>query len=182
MATLSALSVVAITTFLVIVLARALWHKVDRFLETVGFAQGYGAVPQDWVVPAVRALMLVEAATICALIVPQTRVWGGLAAAALFAAYGVLMARALLQGRREIDCGCGGLPQVVSGFALARNAGLTLLAVILSALPGGTIAVRPHEAAAAIGAGLVLTAIYATIERLAAHIPHIRAGIRQEDL
>lgn len=174
MATLSSLGIVTITTFLVIVLARAAWHKYDRFLETVGFAQGYGVVPHAWVMPIVRALTLAEATTVLALILPQTRALGGLAAVGLFAGYGVLMATALMQGRREIDCGCGGLPQIVSGFTLARNAVLVLLALNIAAWPGQVVVVRPLEAAVAIGAGLVLTAIYATIERLAAHIPHIR--------
>ena len=56
MASLAPLLSVTITSFLVIVLARAVWHKVDRFLETVGFAQGYGLVPDAWAVLIVRAL------------------------------------------------------------------------------------------------------------------------------
>lgn len=173
MATLGALGGVTITTFLVIVLARAAWHKFDRFLETVGFAQGYGLVPHEWTVPIVRGLMLIEAAMVLCLLLPSTRVLAGLGAAGLFAGYGLLMAWALLKGRSEIDCGCGGAPQIVSGFTLARNAVLTLLALSVAALPE-TIVVRPLEAIAAISAGLVLTAVFATIERLASHIPNIR--------
>lgn len=42
MTVLASLDSVTITSFLAIILARAAWHKVDRFLETVGVAQGYG--------------------------------------------------------------------------------------------------------------------------------------------
>ena len=34
MAALASLASVTVTSFLVIVLARAVWHKVERFLET----------------------------------------------------------------------------------------------------------------------------------------------------
>lgn len=173
MTNLSALAAVTITTFLVVVLTRAAWHKFDRFLETVGFAQGYGLVPHHWVIPIVRALMLAEIIAVMALILPATQAFGALVAAALFAGYGLLMGTALARGRREIDCGCGGLPQIVSGFTLGRNAVLVALSLCVAAFPV-TAAVPPVDAAAAIGAGLVLTAIYTNIERLAAHIPYIR--------
>lgn len=172
MASLAALGSVTITTFLVVVLARAAWHKADRFLETVGFAQDYGIVPDSWVAPIVRSLALIEAGTVLALVFSQSRAAGGLIAAGLFAGYAAIMARAMLGGKRRIDCGCGGVPQVVSAFTLARNAALTALALCLVAVPATTV--RPVEAAFAIWAGIVLVAIYAVLEKLASHIPYIR--------
>lgn len=165
---------VTITTFLVIVLTRACWHKVDHFLETVGFAQGYGVVPGPWTVPIVRGLALGEALSVLALAVPASRPLGGLAAAALFAGYGLLMAAALTRGRSHIDCGCGGPPQIVSGFTLGRNAVLAVLGLAVAALP--VAAVTPVEAAATIAAALMVAAIYAVIEKLASHLPNIRKG------
>lgn len=165
---------VTITTFLVILIMRAAWHKVERFLETVGFAQGYGLVPDHWAAPIVRGLTAVEIGTVIALLVPGMRTLGGLLAAGLFAGYGLVMAIALMQGRSEIDCGCGGVPQIVSGYTLARNTILAVLALTAAALPAQ--AIGPLDAAAAIAAALVLAAIYAAIEKLASHLPHIRAG------
>lgn len=174
MTTLASLVAVTITSFLVIVLARAAWHKVDRFLETVGFAHGYGLVPDGWSGPIVRGLSVIEALTVLAMLVPGLRQAGGIAAAMLFAGYAGLMALALLQGRRQIDCGCGGVPQIVSGFTLARNAVLCMLALTVAGLPPATV--LPQEAAVAIAAALVLVAIHAVAEKLASHLPHIRQG------
>lgn len=168
------LASVTITAFLVIVLARAAWHKLDRHLETVGFAQGYGLVPDAWAGPIVRALTAAEAAAIAALLVPAMRPFGGLAAAGLFAGYGLAMAAALASGRRQIDCGCGGPPQIVSAFTLARNAVLTGLGLAVAALP--VTPVPRLGALVAIVAALLLAAQYGVAERLAAHLPHIRQG------
>jgi hypothetical protein len=170
------LASVTVTAFLVILLARAAWHKVERFLETVGFAHGYGLVPEAWAAPIVRALTAAEVAAILTLLVPATRPLGGLAAAGLFAGYGLLMAAALLRGRTQIECGCGGAPQIVSGLTLARNAGLAGLAVAVAVLPAATV--PPLGALVAIAAALVLAAQYGVAERLAAHRPHIGEGAR----
>lgn len=163
-----------IAAFLVVLLARACWHKLDRYLETVGFAQGYGLVPDRWAAPIVRALTVAEAGIALALLVPGTRQPGGLAAAALFGGYGTLMAAALLQGRLRIDCGCGGAPQVVSVLTLLRNAFLTVLGLAVAVLPSATV--PPREAAVAIAAALVLAATYGVAEKLTSHLPHIRRG------
>lgn len=170
------LASVTITAFLVILLARAAWHKIDRHLETVGFAQGYGLVPDAWAAPVVRGLTVAEGAAILALLVPATRPLGGLAAAGLFAGYGLLMAAALLQGRRRIECGCGGPPQLVSGVTLGRNAVLAALGIAVAVLPVTTV--PPLGALVAIAAALVLAAQYGVLEKLAAHLPHVREGGR----
>lgn len=174
MAGLASLISVTITAFLVIVLARTIWHKIDGFLETVGFAQGYGLVPEAWAAPIVRALTLAEIVTVLALLAPGLHQIGGFLAAGLFAGYAVLMGLALMQGRSRIDCGCGGAPQIVSAFTLCRNGVLAALALTTAVLPAHPV--RPAEAAAAIAAALVLAAIYAIIEKLASHLPHIRQG------
>lgn len=170
----AALASVTITAFLVIVLARAAWHKIDRYLETVGFAQGYGLVPEAAAAPVVRALTLAEIAAILLLLVPATRPFGGLVGAGLFAGYGLLMAAALRQGRTRIECGCGGPPQLVSGFTLARNAGLAALGLAVALLP--VAPVPPMGALLAIVAALVLAAQYGILEKLASHLPNIRIG------
>ncbi len=168
------LASVTVTAFLVIVLARAAWHKLDRFLETVGFAQGYGLVPDAWAAPAVRALTAAEVATVVALVLPATRPLGGLAAAGLFLGYGVLMAAALLGGRRRIECGCGGPPQLVSGLTLARNAVLAALGLAAAVLPAATV--PPLDALVAILVAMVLAAQYGVAEKLAAHRAHVPAA------
>ncbi|AJE48052.1 MauE/DoxX family redox-associated membrane protein [Celeribacter indicus] len=172
MAGLGQLAAATLTTFLVLVIARAAFHKWTAFHETVGFAQGYAIAPRHMVPAIVRGLAGLEVLAVAALIVPLTRPAGGLLAAGLFAGYGGLMALALLRGRTEIDCGCGGVPQVVSPLTLARNALLTLAALIVAAIPVGALGAA--GAAIALTAGLTLTAIYGVAEKLASHLPHIR--------
>lgn len=162
------------TTFLVALLARAAWHKAQAFPETTGFAMGYDLVPPRLVPPILRALIVAEALAALFLILPATRLAGATLAAGLFLGYGVLMALALGHGRRQIDCGCGGPPQMVSAWTVARNGMLATLAAIVAVLPA--VAVGAMGAALAITAGLTAWAIYTVSERLASHVPYIVNG------
>lgn len=119
----------AATAFVVLILFRAFWHKITAYLEVVGFAQDYELVPERWTYGLVRALTVLEGIAILALAFPATRLAGAVLAAGLFAGYGVIMALALKQGKTQIECGCGGTPQVVSPVTLARNAVLVVLAL-----------------------------------------------------
>ncbi|WP_172329947.1 MauE/DoxX family redox-associated membrane protein [Mangrovicoccus sp. HB161399] len=162
----------AVTGFTVLVLARAAWHKASAYHETVGFAQGYGLVPAAWTYPIVRALTAAEILAIALMFLPATRASGGLLAAGLFAGYGVLMGLALRNGRSEIDCGCGGAPQVVSGLTLGRNALLSGLALGIALIPAGPVGVP--GALVSLAAGLTFFAVYGVAEKLASHLPNIR--------
>ncbi|WP_138466530.1 MauE/DoxX family redox-associated membrane protein [Poseidonocella sp. HB161398] len=161
-----------VTAFLVLVLARAAWHKAAAYHETVGFAQGYGLVPAAWTYPIVRALTAAEMLAILLMFLPATRAFGGLLAAGLFAGYGVLMGLALRHGRSEIDCGCGGAPQPVSALTLGRNAVLAALALGIAAIPAGTVGAI--GALVSLAAGLTFFAVYGVAEKLASHLPNIR--------
>lgn len=172
MIALSQLAAATVTSFLVLILARAAWHKGQAFHQTVGFAQGYGLVPASWTPALVRGLMLAETLLVLALLLPASRPLGGVMAAALFAGYGLLMVLALAHGRREIDCGCGGAPQIVSGLTVGRNLLLTALALAVAAVapaPIGTLG-----ALLSVTAGLTFYAIYCLAEKLASHLPNIR--------
>lgn len=172
MADLAQLASATLTSFLVLILARAAWHKGQSYLQTVGFAQGYGLVPASWTPAIVRGLMIAEALVVLALVLPVTRSFGGLAAAGLFLGYGVLMVLALGRGQTEIDCGCGGAPQIVSAITVGRNLLLTALALAVALVPPASIG--PAGAALAVTAGVTFFAIYGVAEKLASHLPHIR--------
>lgn len=147
----------AATAFVVLILFRAVWHKATAYLQVVGFAQGYGLIPDRLAYPAVRALTGAEALAIVLLALPPTRMAGGLIAALLFAAYAIAMALALRAGRREIDCGCGGAPQIVSGATLARNGVLILLALGAAAAPATPVGALPAAAAILVAVTLWLS-------------------------
>ncbi|WP_134679149.1 MauE/DoxX family redox-associated membrane protein [Paracoccus ravus] len=157
---------------LAFVLARASLHKLTDFYRTVGAALDYGAAPEAWVPRLVRVLALIEAGTALALLIAPVRPMAGLVAAVLFAGYGLLMARALRQGKVEIDCGCGGAPTPVSGLSLLRNAVLVGLSLAVALLPVNAIGI----AGAILGlcAGLTLFASYGLLEKFASYLPNIR--------
>lgn len=144
----------AATTFVVLILFRAFWHKITAYLEVVGFAQDYELVPERWTYGLVRALTVLEGIAILALALPMTRLLGAALAAGLFAGYGVIMVLALKQGKTQIECGCGGTPQVVSSVTLARNALLVALALGAGLAPDAAVGV--WAAAAAILVALTL--------------------------
>lgn len=172
MDSLVAHGVVAATVLVVVILARAAWHKTSQFLPSVGFAQDYGVLPEALVPTALRLLALAEAATVLLLLLPATRQIGGLGAAGLFLGYGLLMALALSRGKTRIDCGCGGAPQIVSGATVARNAVLAGVALAIAAAP--LQVVGPWGAALGILAGLMLTLLYTIAETLISHARFIR--------
>ena len=94
-------------------------------------------------------------------------------AAVVLALYGGAMAINLARGRRELDCGCGGPSQQLSGWLLARNAGLAM-AALAGLLPAAerTPGVVDLLTVMAAVAGLAL--LYYTAHRLLAQGPRLR--------
>lgn len=169
------LLVASLTCFIAVILMRAAWHKFEHFLETVGFAQGYGIVPEAWAAPIVRSLATAEVLITAGLVLPRLHDWAAGAAAVLFSGYAGLMLVALLQGKREIDCGCGGAAQEVSFATVGRNLALCAIALAIALLP--TAPVGAFGAVLAVMGGFVLMMIYIIWEKIASHRPHIRQTI-----
>lgn len=167
-----------LTCLLAVLLLRAVWHKAGAFPETTGYLAGYGIVPSGREVAATRAVIVAEAVVLVALVLPATRVAGALGAAALLAGYAGAMAFALGRGRRRIDCGCGGAPQVVSAATVARNLVLAALALAVAILPAGGTGGAPG-AALAVAGGLTLWCVYAVVDRLIANAGHIELAAGQ---
>lgn len=165
----------AATAFVVLILFRAFWHKITSYLEVVGFAQDYELVPERWTYGLVRALTVLEGIAILLLALPATRLAGAVLAAGLFAGYGVIMALALKQGKTQIECGCGGTPQIVSPVTLARNGVLVVLALGAGLAPDAAVGVWAAGAAILVALTLwlsltvaeTLDATRARVQRLA---------------
>jgi hypothetical protein len=137
---LDPLAVAAAIGLVVLVFARAVLHKAADFEGFVQSVIDYRLLPERFGRPAALSLMAAESAVILGLILPWTRVPAAFGAILLLGFYGVAMAIALAQGRRSIDCGCGGPGQSISWTLVARNAvlagiaGLTLMPVAPRAL------------------------------------------------
>lgn len=147
----------AAAALVALILFRAAWHKVTAFAKVTGFAQGYGLLSERWIPVAVRGLAGAELLAAALLAVPATRLVGGALAAALFAGYAVAMALALRAGRRTIDCGCGGPPQLVSGLTVARNLLLAALALALTQAPALPVGLPGSLAALGVAGTLLLS-------------------------
>jgi uncharacterized membrane protein len=123
----SAIVASVMTSFLCLVFARALVHKLGGFEEFVGTVANYRLVP--WPRAVAIVLTTVELAIVVALVLPASRQAAAVACAALLVAYAVAIAINLRRGRTAIDCGCGGPGQGISPLHVARNAVLVLFAV-----------------------------------------------------
>jgi hypothetical protein len=104
-----------------------------------GFADAvvaYRLLPSGLAAPAAAALVAAELGLAAALFVPALRVPAALGVAGVLSLYGVAIAVNLARGRRDIDCGCGGLlgRQTLSEALVLRNA-LLAAAALVSALP-----------------------------------------------
>lgn len=117
--------------FVVVVLARSVGDKLHDYALYSATLVDYCLLP-DFAVPfAAAGLLAAEASAIVLLLIPATSALGTALAILLFALYGSAMAMALLDGRTEIECGCGGEGQLVSWGLVARNAVLAAIAAPL---------------------------------------------------
>jgi methylamine utilization protein MauE len=84
--------------------------------------------------PLAIALPLAELAIAVGLLPAVSAPWAGVAAFLLLSAFTVGVAR-ILRGEEEVECNCFGslAPSRVSGWTLARNAGLLVIAAFVAA-------------------------------------------------
>jgi hypothetical protein len=114
--------------------ASAIFHARDmrRFAAAI---DAYRLLPLGAGSFVAPALIGIEAVIAAGLIAPSFRLEAGLAAAALFSAYGSAMAFNLALGRRDIDCGCafGRRGAGISSGHVARSALLAIASLVVAA-------------------------------------------------
>lgn len=116
---------------LAVLMITASQHKlIDRTRFTAQL-KAYALLPAPLAGPAARTLPWLELGAGLALVIPATRPAGGLAIALLLMGYALAMFINLQRGRRQIDCGCGGPPQPLSGWLVGRNLVLAACALLL---------------------------------------------------
>jgi|ERR1022692_279779 hypothetical protein len=123
------------------------------------------------------------------LAIPAYRAFGALLAASIWSAYFALIARSIVIGRRDVDCGCsfGAAHRPLGGFQLLRCASLSLLAIVVAALcfaSAGRDGASASVAGAGFGAAMLISealaaaamlALYAALDHVMALGP-LRAG------
>lgn len=119
----------AASTTLALLFLRAALHKASDVAAFEGVLANYGAGRVGLAAPAARVLPALEGLCALMLLVPSTAQFGAALAIALLALYAGAMAFNLVQGRRLLDCGCGGAPLALSWGLVTRNAALAAAAV-----------------------------------------------------
>jgi hypothetical protein len=154
-----------LAAFLALLLAASAAHKWLRWEPTLGVLRDFAGVPRAAAPAAALTVGLAEWSAAGLLFLPAYRVLGALLAASLLTGYLALIARVLITGRRDIDCGCsfGSARHRLGAFEVGRNAALAAMALFVaaSAVRGGP-AIAPSQALAACA----LLALYGALDQV----------------
>lgn len=162
---LDPLIVLVISTSLALLFFMAARHKMSAPRHFEGQLAAYDVLPDVMVKPVAGVLPWIEMALVFLILVPVTRTFAASLSALLLAAYALAMAINLLRGRKDIDCGCGGQPQLLSRWLLLRNAVLVICSCLLL-IPGNGRVVAWAEIPLLILFTAVLAMIYLLAEQL----------------
>jgi hypothetical protein len=161
--------------FLALLLAASAAHKWSRWQHTLGVAQDFAGVPSAAAPAAALGVGLAEWLAAGLLFLPAYRMLGALLAASILTVYLALIGRALIAGRRDIDCGCsfGSARRRLGAFEAGRNAVLAAVALFVAAstVHGGP-AIAPSQGLAAAA----LLALYGALDQVMG-LPPMRKGI-----
>ncbi len=162
--------------FLALLLAASAVHKGTRWAHTKRVVQEFAGVPRSAAPVAAGAAALAELLAALLLFVPAFRRTGALLAALIWSTYLALMLRAVVRGRRDVDCGCsfGPTRHPLGAFDVARNAVLVAFALLVAvSAASGAQAVSAAQALAACA----LLALYGALDQVMALQPLRRGGV-----
>jgi hypothetical protein len=161
-----------------LVFLRAAGHKLANFGSFQGFVADYWIVP-PWSLPAIaRGIVVAEASVTLALMVPAGRAFGGFLAGAMLLGYAATMATNLVHGRKRLECGCGGAPQLLSWALVIRNFALTGVAALVL-LPEAS-ALTISETAVALAGGFTLWVGFVVFEQILANASHAQWSLKDQ--
>jgi hypothetical protein len=156
---------------LAILLLFGAWQKLRDPLMFSAAIEDYRLLPGSWAPVLAFCMPVTEAAAGIMLLLPKTAPTGGATALLVLSlATGAVVVN-LLRGRRDIDCGCGGLShQPLSWALVSRN--LALMAAIVVVMHGeverGLVWLDYLTVAATV---LALFGLYAVFNQLLANRP-----------
>jgi hypothetical protein len=162
-------------TFQAMLLAVSAVHKAARWTHSLAVMRQFAGVPEVLAAASLGAAIAVESAAGALLMAPAYRTAGAVLAALIWALYAALIIRAIVQGRRDVDCGCsfGRTSKPLGSFQIARNLVLAALAVCIAWVSAfhGTV---PAQGTFIVG-GLALLALYGALDQVMALQP-LRRG------
>lgn len=151
-------------TFFVLVFIQAALHKGSDLRRFSGYISQYSRHFEPRAYPLAVLLLVCEIAAVALSITPATNAVGEGLMLLLLISYTFAMSLQLRSAQREIDCGCGGTPIVVSRRTLMRNA--TLMVLAGSMLLTANQPITSLSLALAIGGGVLLWFGYYLLEQL----------------
>jgi hypothetical protein len=162
-------------TFQAMLLAASAVHKAVRWTHSLTVMRQFAGVPGALAGTSLGVATAVELAAGALLMVPAYRTTGAVLAALIWTLYVALIVRAIVLGRRDVDCGCsfGPTSRPLGSFQIARNLVLAALALFIAWVSafGGAI---PAQGAFVLG-GLALLALYGALDQVMALQP-LRSG------
>ncbi len=106
-------------------------HKMKSPRQFEAQLAAYELLPRVSVPAVARVLPVLEMLLVFLILIPTTRPVAAVAAGLLLSAYALAMGINMWRGRGDIDCGCGGEPQVLSVWLLLRNVALVAASLLL---------------------------------------------------
>jgi hypothetical protein len=163
-----------------LILLLAALDKLRDLEQFTAVVAQYRILPGAGAAWAARAIPLAEICAAGLLLWPAARPAGATLAVALLLTFAAAIAVNLLRGRRDIDCGCGGLGggQTLSWWLVLRNVVLAVLA-LAGAAEGTARTLTWLDLCTALAATLALLALYAAFNQLGANAPRLQALRRQ---
>ena len=164
-----------LAVFQALLLAASAVHKAAAWSRSLAVMRQFGGVPRSLSSTALGTVIASEFVAALMLLIPAYRTAGAILAATLWTVYLGLILRAILQNRRDLECGCsfGPSSRPLGAFQLVRNALLTAMAVGIagmSAVAGGVSV----ELSQMLG-GVALLALYGALDQVMALQP-LRSG------
>jgi hypothetical protein len=173
--------------FEALLLAVSAGHKVFRWSYAKTVVRQFAGLPAALAPAALAAAALGELVACLSLLVPApaVRSAGALVACGIWASYLALIVRAVLQGRRDVDCGCsfgsaagsvagaGSGRSALGAFQVARNLALLGVAIFVAAVSavGDAVSIQGSQVLAACA----LLTLYAALDQVMALQP-LRQG------
>ena len=162
--------------FQAMLLAATAVHKAARWTHSLAVMRQFAGVPDVLAAASLGVAIAVESAAGALLMAPAYRTTGAVLAALIWTLYVAFIVRAIVQGRRDVDCGCsfGPTSRPLGSFQIARNLVLAALAVFIAWVSVIDGPVPPAQGSFVLG-GLALLALYGALDQVMALQP-LRSG------
>jgi hypothetical protein len=161
--------------FQAMLLAASAVHKAARWTHSLTVLREFAGVPRALAASSLGAATAVELTAGAMLMLPAYRTTGAVLAALIWSLYVALIVRAVVQGRRDVDCGCsfGPASRPLGSFQIVRNLVLAALALFIAWVSAfrGTV---PTQGTYILG-GFALLALYGALDQVMALRP-LRSG------